>query len=338
MGKMTMDQSQSAIVDGTLQEELARGNRARRSLAPVFAHFLECDGPTLFSDAIIASLRGALDHIIRQLLTQTTNETAGALPQTAGPQTAGYQTAGPQTAGPQAAGYQALSNRLASDAVVIDHLYASALEGLIARSLEERSAIDPVLSPLLQELIASENPSIAELAMSVLAAQSRFCLNQRRMELPIGELPHEVFARVLEHLEAVVGQSNVSSEPDAIATLKSAYDEGANRVGLLARLASAMSGGAVAGLNLEHAGLALFASSCAALLFLERENAVFACHEGQSVRLALMLKAAGLSEASAARQIVVLGGTKPIPSVLSEMSQADALNVLVAHIEGAEAP
>ena len=313
MGKVTMDRTQSASVDGFLREELARGNRARASVAPVFAHFLDSDGPSLFSDAIIASLRGQLDHLTRRLLSEAISEGGGeAL---------------------QSAAHQALSNRLAGDVVIVDHLYSTALEGVIAKKLEQTCAIDPVLSPLLQELITSDKPAIAELAMSVLAAQSRFCLSHRRMELPLGELPFEVFARALEHGDAAVSESGLPSKPKAFAELKRGYDEGTNRIGLLARLTSAMKGGAVAGLDLAHAGFALFASSCAALLSLDREQAVFACHEGQSVRLALMLKAAGLSDDASERQIALLGGVKPLPSGLEAMSQAQARDVLASHVQ-----
>ncbi len=314
MGKVTMDRSESTVVDVLLREELARGNRARASVAPVFAHFLDADGPSLFSDAIIASLRGQIDHLARQLLGQTI---------------AGYTVEMPKSGA-----HQALWDRLAGDASIIDHLYSVALEGLIAKNLELNAAIDPVLSPLLQELIASDNSAIAELAMSVLAAQSRFCLCQRRMEVPLGELPHEVFASALEHVDAAAIEASAQVDTRGLAALKRDYDEGTNRIGLFARLASAMRGGAVAGLDLAHAGLALFASSSSALLSLEREHAVFACHEGQSVRLALMLKAAGLSEEAVERQIVLLGCTQPIPTGFGEMTQAHAQDVLAAHVRG----
>ena len=313
MGKVTMDRSQSASVDLLLREELARGNRARASVVPVFAHFLDSEGPSLFNDAIIAVMRGQLEHLTRQLLAATLSDTNSAAPETVV--------------------RQALSNRLAGDATVVDHVYSVALEGLIAKNLEQNCAIDPVLSPLLQELIASDNAAIAEIAMSVLAAQSRFSLNHTRMELPLGELPFEVFVRTVEHGEAAANDADVAVGNEALAKLKSDYDEGTNRIGLLARLTSAMRGGAVAGLDLAHAGLGLFASSCASLLSLEREHAVFACHEGQTVRLALMLKAAGLNGAASERQIALLGGTKAIPGGLEAISQAYARDMLAAHLQ-----
>ncbi|UAB77227.1 hypothetical protein INR77_10390 [Erythrobacter sp. SCSIO 43205] len=306
-----MDRSQSANADGFLREELARGTRARASVAPVIAHLLDSDGPSLFSDAILAGLRGKLDHIARQLLEQMIDGGIGQLR--------------------QREMHKSVSNRLAGDAAIIDHLFATTLEGAIAKNLSERCAIDPVLSPLLQELIASDNPSIAELAINVLAAQSRFSLSHARMELPLKELPFDVFLGVLEHGEQAASDTSIALDSRAIAGLKRSFDEATNRVGLLTRLVSTMRGGAIAGLDLSHAGLALFASSCAALLPVDREQAVFACHESQTVRLAVMLRAAGLSAETSARQTALLGGSKQHPVSIETMSQSHAQDLLAAH-------
>ena len=57
--------------------------------------------------------------------------------------------------------------------------------------------IDPVLTGLVQELIASQDSGVSALAMQALAAQSRFVQSQRRMELPLGELPGDLFHKAL---------------------------------------------------------------------------------------------------------------------------------------------
>lgn len=314
MGKVAMDRSQSAPVDAILKDDLARGNRALRSVAPVIAHFLEGDAPNLVSDAIVARLRGMLSHIGEQLVSQGELKNHEATDSNAKSQ---------------------LIDRLIGDEMVIEHLFSLALEWEITRGLEERISLDPVLSPLMQELIASQSPVVAELAMASMAAQSRFCQSQQRMELPLGELPHLVFARVIEHWEVVVAEPGSSGETAHIAELKAMFDEGAGRIGLLARLASAMRGGAIAGLDLAHAGLALFVSAGATLAGHDRGLAVFSCHAGQSVRLGLMLKAGGLSTQSIKQQIALLGGTKAIPGELERMSQAHALDFLQANVHSA---
>jgi len=168
-----------------------------------------------------------------------------------------------------------------------------------------------VLSPLLQELIAAEDPLVAELAMNALAAQSRFIQSQRRMGLPLGELPAELFhALTARHL----GQG------DAVRRLHEAYDEGASRLGLLARLVSAMRRGAIAALALDHAGLALFASAVSALGRESREDAVLACQEGQGARLALMLRSAGMAPEGIARLFPLVDPAARAPDGMETIS------------------
>ena len=171
-----------------------------------------------------------------------------------------------------------------TDAALLAHCHALAAESLAAERLHQRHAIDPVLSPLLQELIASEDTAVSALAMAALAAQSRFVQGQRRMELPLGELPAELFHTLLATLPGGPGRAG----------LVAAYDEGASRLGLMARLVASLRRGVVAALALDHAGLAMFASALAVTTPTPRGAAVLACHEGQGMRFALLLRAAGL--------------------------------------------
>lgn len=308
MGKMAIDRSQSTLVDAFLRDEMARGNRALRSVAPVVGHLLEGEGTSLFGDAIIARLRGMMRHIAEQLLGEL-GSNAGAIPDMEGRA-------------------EMLAQHLAADEAIVDHLYMAALEGHLTGRLAHSASIDPVLSPLMQELIASERPEIAELAMGAMAAQSRFSQSQQRMEMPLGELPFEVFGRVLDRFADAPLGADTDTIGAAVTRLKHGFDEGAGRIGLLGRLVSAMQGGAVAALDLGHAGLALFASAAASLTQQPRERAVFACHESQTVRLALMLKAGGLSSHAIDAQIAILGGTKSLPSDFEALSQALAQDTL----------
>ena len=63
----------------------------------------------------------------------------------------------------------------------------------------------------------------------------------------------------------------------------------------------------MAALALDHAGLALFVSGLAAMTRQPRALAILSCHEGQAVRLALSLRAAGLEPAAVEAQFAVLG-------------------------------
>lgn len=303
MGRLSMDRSQTTYVDAILRDELARGNRALRGVAPVIAHLLDSDGAAVVSDAIVARLRGMLSDLAAQLM---------------------------RAAGSDHAENDKLAEILAGDESLIDHLYALAMEGHLTDRLEVRDAIDPVLSPLLQELIASDQPPTAELAMTALAAQSRFCQSQRRMELPIGELPPHLFAGALERFETAQLDLDRAQVEEGLSALRREYDEAAGRISLLARLVASMRGGALAALDIGHAGVALFASALASLTRQERDLALFACHERQAVRLALSLRAAGAEPALIESQLAVLGGTQALPSGIADMPQDHARELLAS--------
>lgn len=304
MGRLAMDRSDTTFADLIVTDELARSNRALRGVAPVIAHLLESDGTALVSDAIVARLRGMIFDLSRQLIVAAKGDQG-------------------QT--------EKLADHLAGDEMVIDHLYALAMEAHLTDRLEQRAALDPILSPLLQELIASDQPMTAELAMSVLAAQSRFCQGQRRMELPIGELPPELFGRVLDSLAACDLRIDTANLAEGLASLKRDYDEAAGRIGLLSRLVSLLRGGAIAALDLSHAGLPLFASALAMLTRQDRDLAVLACHERQAVRFALSLRAAGANAEAIESQLALLGGTQEIPAGLATMPVERAQDLLAAH-------
>jgi len=298
-------------VETILKDELARGDRALRGVTPVLAHMLASPGQSLVSDAIVARVRGMLEDLARQLLLAERIEILGQ---------AAYGEPADRDA------IDTLADRLAASAVVLGHCYSLAMESHLAERLERRASLDPVLSPLLQELIASDKPPIAELAMEAMAAQSRFVQSQRRMDMPLSELPAELFLAVIECWQTEQGDKGEA----AIRRLKRSYDEGASRVGLLARLVSAMGSGAIAALELEHAGLALFASALASLSRQERDNAVIACHESQSARLALAFRAAGLDAAAIERQFMVLEPGTCVPSVIGDVVSERAREILAA--------
>lgn len=303
MGKQTMDLASGHRVEAILRDELAREDRARAAVVPVLRHLLRSDADALVSDAILARVRGMILDVAAQLLAAA----------------AGRDPAIRTRAGADHEALDRLAAALMADEALIGHCHALAAEGLIAARLQQRHAIDPVLSPLLQELVASEDTEVAGLAMSMLAAQSRFIQNQRRMELPLGELPPELFLNAVAQGQAIAGDTI------AAARLRAGYDEATTRIGLLARLVAAMRRGALAGLALDHAGLALFASTLSAAgTRLPREEAVLACHEGQGLRLALLLRAASLGAAAIERQLSLVEPLVSLPRGLAEIAPDDA--------------
>lgn len=319
-----MDRSAHSAIETILRDELTRGDLALSGVAPVLTHMLSGSGGSLVSEALVARLRGILSHIAHQLLASRDTEYA-------------------------ASDADRFTDFLASDGAVLSHCYAMAMEGYLTERLEAKAALDPVLTPLLQELIASTNAEVAELAMTTLAAQSRFVQSSKRMEMPLRELPADMFHHLLQlWIHAQNSHGDTSGEAglkDSLAALRSDYDEGATRAGLLARLVSAMRGGARAALSLEHAGLALFTTALNVLTKQPRELAVLSCHPRQSARLALSLRAAGLIEDEIEQQFTILHPEKKLPRGFDDLlpdraqtmiSQADARADAPANAQKAE--
>ncbi|MEO1488590.1 MAG: hypothetical protein AAFR88_04020 [Pseudomonadota bacterium] len=295
-------------VETILKDELARADRALGGIAPVLSHMLASSGHALVSDAIVARVRGMLNDMARQML-----EAIGRV-----------QPATEENP----LSIEALSDALGSDPAILNHCHAAAMEGHLAERLDQRSSVDPVLSPLWQELIASDDPVTGELAMSAMAAQSRFIQSQRRMQQPLSELPADILERSIRiwqrsnpaELGAAIGM--------AVQSIKQDYDEAESRIGQLARLVLSMRGGAIAALELDHAGLALFTSALAALTDQDRGRAVMACHEGQAARLAVALRAAGLNPQAIERQFLLLEPAQMLPLGLDAMSTETAAAIL----------
>lgn len=301
-----MDLAAGNSVEAILTDELAREDRALAAVVPVLRHLLSSEAEALVSEAILARVRGMIFDVAAQLQAAA----------------AGHDPATRALGGDDPVAIDQLAAILMVDEALLGFCHALAAEGLIAHRLQQRRAIDPVLSPLLQELIASEDPAIASLAMSVLAAQSRFVQGQRRMELPLGELPAELFHRLTAQAPVEAGDISVQTR------LQASYDEATGRLGLLARLVAAMRRGAMAALALDHAGLALFASALGFAARQPREGAVLACHEGQDLRLALMLRAAGLSPAAIERQVLLVEPAGRMPRSLGGVSADQAAALL----------
>jgi hypothetical protein len=270
------------------------------------SHLLVVSRPPLVTEEVVARLRGNLSSLARQLV-----ET-------------GSQLGARHEMRPDHV--ESLAQRLAASSTVLSYCFAQAIESETIERLEKREQIDPVLSPLLQELIASQDGETAELAMKALAAQSRFVQQQRRMSLSLDELPAEIFHEVLRRYEA---QSQ--DDPHVAQTikgLKESYDEATGRAALFARLVGSMRQGAIAALDISHAGFALFATALAQISQQPRELAVLSSHEGQIPRLALFLRAAGLEAQSIQRQIMVFANSAQFPSEICDIAPEEAAAIL----------
>lgn len=280
------DPGQQYSPEDDLRRHLARAGGVLGAVGPVLRHLLDKRDDALFGDEVLARLRAMLGDLARQL--------AGCYP--------------------GEAPCESLVQALADVPGLVSHCHALALEWAMTQRLAERQRIDPVLSPLMQALVASSEAETSAQAMQALAAQARFAQSMRRMQLPLHELPAEL-------LHGAVAQAGDGA---LAARLAQGYHEAGTRLGLIAALVSGMGAGAVAGLALEHAGIALFATTLAMCgaphSGTDRDQALLAMQDGQQALLAVKLRAAGLKLAVVQTNLLVLHPLAPLPEGLSRLS------------------
>jgi hypothetical protein len=296
-------------VESRLREELARGEAVLGAVAPVLRHLLASDDSGLFGDVVIARVRGMTRDVACQLLGHSGNS------------------------GGSGDEITALVAALSESPAFLGHVHALVLEWQLTELLQSRLALDPVLSPLLQALIGSSEETTAGLAMNFLAAQARFGQAQRRMRLPLAELPGDLLHGVLIGMRHVSGTEPAADARAATAeiAIRAAYDESRSRLALISRLVSGLGAAAVAALSVQHAGTAIFLSTLALASGLDRDRAILATSETQRTRLALALRAAGLRPAQIEEQLLAIDPDAVLPEGLDRIpaNRAAALLALV---------
>jgi len=273
-------------------------------------HLLTNDDEALFSDEIVARIRGMARDIGRQLL-EAQAEAAGLDDRTAFTRER----------------QDALAQSLCEDAGFLAHAHALAIEAQLLERLSVRTAMDPILTPLVQELAAGSNAAVAGLAMTVLAAQARFVQYHRRMELPLRDLPAELFHKALLALRNEPGEHAEAAEA-AERVLRAGYTEADGRQALLARLVTGMDSRAVRALAIDHAGLSIFATALAMASGQERDLAVLSLGGRQFARLALSLRATGLAPSAVEAQFLYLHPDVALPEGF-ELLRADSAAALL---------
>jgi hypothetical protein len=291
-----------------LRADLARGDQALAGVAPVLVHLLAQSGQTMVSDETLAQLRGMIDHLAEQLITSLL----------------GQNDIDPALSVVKAD----LIRHLSGSTHLLSHCYAVAVEGQLTRRFEGELNLDQVLSPLLQELIASKDEATAELAMLLLSAQARFVQSQARMSLPLAELPADLFRHVISVASNIVTDDAGIDQDVASASLREKFDEADSRLALLARLVTTLGGGKSAALNLEHAGFAMFASALASNSGQPRELAVLACSEKQHTRFAFTMKAAGMQPEDVERAMSIVHSQVDLPETFADLSAQGAAAML----------
>lgn len=294
-----------------LRDDLARGNAIIARVGPILSHLLATPDTSLFSDELVARVRGMCHGLAWQVLRAQAEATGEA----------GREAYADRHG-------EALAEHFFNSPQILSHCHALALEWQLATRMEAQYGIDPVLSPLLQNLIADSDTGQASAAMAALAALARFAQTQRRMELSLGELPGDLFHELLLGWRAYNGQRHSDAMIRAEAKLRNAFDESAGRLALLARLIAGMGEGALAALDIEQAGVPLFLTALAQLSRQSRALAVLSTNERQTARLALGLRAAGLGGAAIEAQVLRLHRAADAPAGLDAITPTEAGQML----------
>ncbi|WP_338245080.1 hypothetical protein [Aurantiacibacter hainanensis] len=310
MSEITNAGPSAESVEDMLRGELAQGDVILSTARPILRHLLANDDHSLFSDEVIARIRGMMVHLARQML---------------------FALAAELDEGDQGVfvnrHQDLLATALLEDTVFLGHSHALSIEAQMADRMHGRAGIDPVLSPLAQELAASDDQSVAAAAMRVVAAQARFMQHQRRMECPLAELPAELFHAATKTLKTVMVDHR--AEAKAVCDrLRSEYDEGECRIGLITRLVMGMGKDAKRALAVEHSGLSIFATALAMSSEQERDVVVLSLGENQSARLAISLRAAGLEQTDVEEQFVYLHPEIVLPAGLAALDPDRAAALL----------
>lgn len=309
MNDEILDPTSAKQVEQALRDMLASGDVAIATTRPILRHLLANRDHFLFSDEVIARVRGMIGHIAWQLLFARAQADDIADP------------------GEFAESHQPeLMQLLSDDVAFLAHAHALTLELQLAEQMQRRSGIDCVLSPLLQEQAASSDTQLATSAMRVLAAQARFIQQQRRMEMPLSELSGDLFHKALLLMRTQAGDSQAAE--DAEHRLWAEYDESLSRIGQITRLVMGLGRGASKALSINHSGLAIFSTALAMASGQDRNLAILSFGENQLVRLAVTLRAAGLKHHSVAEQFVYIHPDRELPDGLDQLSADQAAEML----------
>lgn len=308
-------------VEIALREELARGDELIVSAKQVLRHLLANHDRSIFSDAVLARIRGMLSHVEEQLLTLLAaklgvEDRDSFIRERSGP----------------------LRETLAASTAMLTQAHSLAIEWQLAERLQQRTGVDTVLSPLLQRLVASTDGDMAEIAMGFLASQARFVQQQRRMELPLMELPADLLHAVLQAF-AMMGPEGEAEAAGAVEKdLRNGFDEGRGRLGLMARLCTGLTNGAASGLDISDAGVALFLTSMGIASGQDRRLVALSTHEDQLARLLLSLRSAGLEREAVFAQLAQLHPEIRIPEGMEIVGSDRAAGLLadsgIALVEG----
>ncbi len=305
--------SAEAPVEAILREELAHGDVMLGTIGPILGHLIANHDHSLFSDEIVSRIRGMISGIAQQLLEIHATEVDDTDPH-------GFAVRNKDD----------LAEMIAGNPAFLTHCHGLAIECHVADRLKLRNAIDPVLSPLMQSLIASDDPDTAGLAMQVLTSQARFSQRQKRMQLPLSELPADLFHHALVSWRSFAEGLDSEIAGRIETRIRKDFDESNSRLGLLSRLIEGLGGGARAALSISHAGVALFLTALASASEQERDVVALSTNDRQLARLALALRSAGLNPKEVEEQFLYIHPDVSLPEGFAQLRVDRAQSILAA--------
>ena len=294
-----------------LREALARADGVLARVNPILEHLLATPDHSLFSEELVARIGGMCRNLAAQVL-RAQAEATGEAGREAFAELHSDELAGHLFACPR----------------ILSHCHSLGMEWQLATRMEAQYGLDPVLSPGIQDLIASTDEGQASTAMATLAAQARFAQSQKRMELPLAELSADLFHEVLLAWRRFNGERRSDAMIRAEAKLRNTYDESGSRLSLLARLVAGIADGNRELLSIDKTGVALFATALAVRSGQPRPLAILATNEGQAARLALSLRAAGLDAQEANAQLLRINPQADPHPALIAISPEEARTML----------
>ena len=296
-------------IGSVMRSGLRRGDRVLEARAPVLRNLIGSEDRAMFSESVVARVRAMAADLAGHLAVRLAEAAGEADPR----QWAEYLG-------------EPLAAALIDTPDVLAHLHAAALEWQLTASLQRRMGIGPALSPLLQALVAADDPTNSPLAMDLLTAQSAFARQQGRMTLPLHELPPTVMESALRTMcEATGGDPQFEQHARAAAEgIRDEYDPTKPRVVVADQLAGSLGSGGFAALSVAHAGAAIFLSVLGLASGEGRDTMAAATGESQFARLALSLRAAGLGNREIAREFAAIHPDVTLPDGFGELGDRDA--------------
>jgi hypothetical protein len=303
-------------VETALREQLVRGDAVAGTAVPILRHLIAAGDVSLFNEEIVTRLRAMLADIARQLLDALM---------------------GRQGRTHSAGEVEVVGHALLDNPALVSHLHALALEWQLTERLHAAVALDPVASPLLQRLIASPDELTRNKARAFLAAQARWCQAQRRMSLPLTELPAGLLNVALYTLRTLAGIEPALADRATVVEgeIRRSYDEQATRLGLAAHLVAYLVQDRPPTLRVAEAGVPLFLTAIAIGSGQYRDAAALATHRTQTARLGLTLRAAGLGAGAVEEQCLLLHPDVRPSHDISSLSCEDAAAILSSALPAA---